>query len=61
MKSGKWIFLVLAVLAAVMMMLIGVSVGFRSILGVIASIIGLCAVMGFGFARKKKMREKGLI
>ncbi|MGD6818398.1 YlaF family protein [Metabacillus sp. 84] len=61
MKSVKWRFLVLAVLAAVMMMMIGISVGLRSILGIVASIIGLCAVMGFGFATKKRMREKGLL
>ncbi|AZB42784.1 hypothetical protein CEF21_11025 [Bacillus sp. FJAT-42376] len=61
MKPGKWIFLVLAILAAVMMMMIGVSVGLRSVLGILASIIGLCAVMGFGFATKKRMREKGLL
>ncbi|MFD2213010.1 MULTISPECIES: DUF5325 family protein [Bacillaceae] len=61
MKQGKWIFLVLAVLAALFMIGIGVAVGERSILGIILAIIGLNAVMATGFIMKKRMREKGLI
>ncbi|MCM3160345.1 YlaF family protein [Metabacillus litoralis] len=61
MKQGKWIFLVLAVLAALFMIGIGVAVGERSILGIILAIIGLNAVMAAGFIMKKRMREKGLI
>jgi Family of unknown function (DUF5325) len=61
MKQGKWIFLVLAVLAALFMIGIGVAVGERSILGIILAIIGLNAVMATGFIIKKRMREKGLI
>lgn len=61
MKQGKWIFLVLAVLAALFMIGIGVAVGERSILGIIFAIIGLNAVMATGFIMKKRMREKGLI
>lgn len=61
MKQGKWIFLVLAVLAYSFMIGIGVAVGERSILGIILAIIGLNAVMATGFIMKKRMREKGLI
>jgi Family of unknown function (DUF5325) len=61
MKKGKWIFLVLAFLAAFCMIGIGVAVGQRSILGIILAIIGLNAVMGSGFAMKKRMREKGIL
>ncbi|MFY4773700.1 YlaF family protein [Metabacillus sp. RGM 3146] len=61
MKLGKWIFAVLAILAVVFMMLIAVSIGMQNALGVIGSIIGLFAVMGCGFALKKRMREKGLL
>ncbi|MGM9929870.1 MAG: DUF5325 family protein [Bacillus sp. (in: firmicutes)] len=57
--GNKGIFLVLAILAACAMAGIGVSVGFRSVIGIIISIIALCAVMGFGFATKKKYREAG--
>jgi hypothetical protein len=61
MKLGKWIFLVLAFLAAACMIGIGIAVGERSILGIILAIIGLNAVMASGFIMKKRMREKGLI
>lgn len=61
MKKGKWIFLVLATIAAVCMIGIGVAVGERSILGIVLAIIGLNAVMATGFIMKKRMREKGII
>lgn len=38
---------------------IGIAIGERSVMGVIASIIALVIVMGFGFKKKKKMREAG--
>ncbi|MTH52578.1 hypothetical protein GKZ89_04095 [Bacillus mangrovi] len=59
MKSVKWKFLLLAVLAAAMMALVGISVSYRSVFGIILGILGLCAVMGFGFAQKKRLRESG--
>jgi len=57
--GNKWIFLVLAILAACCMAGIGISVGFRSVVGIILSIIALIIVMGFGFTTKKKYREAG--
>ncbi|WP_078434469.1 MULTISPECIES: YlaF family protein [Metabacillus] len=61
MKPGKWIFLVLAILAAVCMAGIGIAIGERSIVGILLAIIGLNGVMATGFIFKRKMREKGLI
>ncbi len=61
MKPGKWIFLVLAILAAICMIGIGIAVGERSIVGILFAIIGLNGVMATGFILKKKMREKGMI
>ncbi len=61
MKIGKWIFLVLACVAALSMIGIGIAVGERSLLGVLLSIVLLNAVMAFGFILKKRMREKGLL
>lgn len=61
MKSGKWVFFLLALIAAGSMICIGIAVGERSILGILLSIIVLIAAMGFGFATKKKMRDKGLL
>ncbi|QGQ47000.1 YlaF family protein [Metabacillus sediminilitoris] len=61
MKVGKWIFLLLASLAAACMIGIGIAVGERSILGIVLAIIGLNAVMASGFILKKRMREKGLL
>ncbi|PLS16538.1 hypothetical protein CVD28_15755 [Bacillus sp. M6-12] len=55
----KWNFLFLAFLAAASMAGIGISVGERSTIGIIVSIIALNAIMGYGFAAKKKMRDQG--
>ncbi|WP_163101357.1 DUF5325 family protein [Peribacillus alkalitolerans] len=57
--NGKGIFLFLAFLAAACMMLAGVAIGERSILGLLLSLLGLIAVMGFGFATKSKYRREG--
>lgn len=61
MKSGKWIFFLLAFIAAGSMVGVGIAVGERSILGILISILALIAAMGFGFATKKKMRDKGIL
>ena len=64
--GDKKIFLFLAILAALCMAAVGISVGLRevigglgSIAGIIISIIALIAVMGYGFTLKKKYREEG--
>ncbi|WP_307342040.1 YlaF family protein [Metabacillus malikii] len=61
MKAGKWIFLVLASLAALSMVGIGIAIGLKSLLGVIMSIIALNVIMASGFILKKKMRENGIL
>lgn len=61
MRLGKWIFIVLAFLAAASMIGIGIAVGERSILGIVLAIVGLNAVMASGFIMKKRMREKGIL
>ncbi|RFU71126.1 hypothetical protein D0469_04085 [Peribacillus saganii] len=55
----KWNFLLLAFLAAASMAGIGISVGERSLIGIIICILALIGIMGYGFATKKKMREQG--
>ena len=55
----KWNFLILAILAAMSIGSIGVFIAEKSIIGIIAAIVILCAIMGFGFSQKKKMREAG--
>lgn len=59
MKEIKWIFVFFAIATAFSIMGIGVAIGERSLLGVIASILAIIFVMGFGFKTKRKMREKG--
>ncbi|MCD7033948.1 YlaF family protein [Metabacillus sp. GX 13764] len=59
MKLGKWIFVVLAILAVIFMMLIAVSIGMQNIWGILGAIIGLVIVMGAGFALKGRMRREG--
>ncbi|WP_324606979.1 YlaF family protein [Metabacillus indicus] len=61
MKSGKWIFFLLAFTAAASMVAVGIAVGERSIIGVVLSLLALTGAMGFGFATKKKMRDKGML
>jgi len=60
-KNIKWVFVLYSILALLCMMLIGVSVGLRSIPGILISIVLLIFVMGFGFKTKKKLREQGLL
>ena len=55
----KLVFLLLAILAAVCMAGVGISVGYRSIVGIIMCIIGLSIVMGYGFSKKRKFQEEG--
>lgn len=59
MKQIKWPLLFFAFAAASCMIGIGIAIGERSILGVIACTVALIFVMGFGFKKKKKMREAG--
>lgn len=61
MKNIKWVFALYSLLALLSMFAIGISVGLRSIPGILASILLLILVMGFGFKTKKKMRDKGLL
>ncbi|MFZ3588098.1 DUF5325 family protein [Bacillus sp. DJP31] len=58
MKQPNIVFLILAFLTAFLIILIGIAVGERSILGIIGSIVGIVAMMGIGFTYKKKLREK---
>lgn len=58
MKQINIIFLVLAFLTAFFMILIGISVGERSIFGIFGAIIGIVVTIGAGFTYKKKLREK---
>ncbi len=53
--------LLFAIATAVCIMLIGVAVAEKSLLGIILSIIAVIIVTGLGFTTKKKMRENGRI
>ena len=55
----KWNFLVLAILATIAIGSIGVSIAEKSWIGIVVAIVLLCAIMGFGFSMKKKIREAG--
>lgn len=57
MGQIKWTFLLLAILSAVCMMSIGISIGLRSIIGLVVSFVALLLFMGIGFRKKKKMSE----
>ncbi|MBT2641113.1 YlaF family protein [Bacillus sp. ISL-41] len=59
MKQIKWPLLFFAFAAASCMIGIGIAIGERSIAGTLACIITLVFVMGFGFKKKKQMREAG--
>ena len=55
----KWNFLVLSLLATISIGSIGVSIAEKSWIGIVVAIVLLCAIMGFGFSMKKKLREAG--
>lgn len=59
MNQIKWPLLLIAILAAATIMGIGIAIAERSWFGILASIVALVFVMGFGFKTKKKMREAG--
>jgi arginine exporter protein ArgO len=59
LKQIKWPLFFIALLAAATIMGIGISIAERSWIGILACIVGLVFVMGFGFKTKKKMREAG--
>ncbi|MDQ0217221.1 hypothetical protein ELQ35_08190 [Peribacillus cavernae] len=58
MKNIQWNFLILALLATASLAWTGIAIGERSLIGIFLSILALFVIMGFGFATKKKMREK---
>jgi hypothetical protein len=58
MKNIQWNFLILALLATASLAWTGIAIGERSIIGIVLSILALFIIMGYGFATKKKMREK---
>ncbi|EGA90369.1 hypothetical protein GPDM_05956 [Planococcus donghaensis MPA1U2] len=60
-KNIKWIFVLYSLAAIVAMVLIGLAIGLRSVLGIFAAILMLVFVMGLGFKKKKEMREAGLL
>jgi hypothetical protein len=59
MKSVQLIFLLFAIAAACSMMAIGIFIAEENVLGISLSVMMLIIIMGFGFATKKKMRERG--
>ncbi|WP_230129321.1 DUF5325 family protein [Bacillus sp. CECT 9360] len=59
MKNVQWNFLILALLATASLAWTGIAIAERSIIGIVLSIVALFVIMGFGFATKKKKREKG--
>ncbi|WP_010282802.1 YlaF family protein [Bacillus timonensis] len=61
MKNVNIPMLLFAIATAVCIMLIGVSIAEKSVLGIILSIIAVIIVTGLGFTTKKKMRENGRI
>lgn len=57
MKNINFLFLGLAIATVISLMLIGIAIAERSILGIISSILASIVIMGFGFMMKKRMRE----
>ncbi|WP_042349078.1 DUF5325 family protein [Bacillus massiliigorillae] len=57
----KLLFLLLALLATSSMAGVGISIAYRSIIGIILSILAVIIVMGMGFSTKAKLRTAGKI
>ncbi len=60
-KNIKWIFVIYSLAALLAMAGIGLAVGLRSVLGIVAAVLLLIVIMGMGFKKKKEMREAGLL
>jgi uncharacterized membrane protein len=58
MKKINIVFLLLAFLTACFIILIGVAIGERSILGIFGAIFGVIVITGVGFTYKRRLREK---
>jgi hypothetical protein len=55
LKQIKWLFLVLAVIAASCMIGVGIAVAQRSMIGIISFIVATVACFGIGFTLKSKL------
>lgn len=60
MQKLKWSQLFFAVATTLSLVGIGISLGERSVLGVIICLLGATVITGIGFMTKKRLREKGL-
>ncbi|SFA52146.1 hypothetical protein SAMN05192569_103429 [Parageobacillus thermantarcticus] len=61
MKQFQPVSFLLAIFAVIAIMAIGIFIAEQSMIGIIASIVALFIIIGIGFARKKRMREKGML
>ncbi|HWK22628.1 MAG TPA: DUF5325 family protein [Ureibacillus sp.] len=61
MNRAKVVMFIFAVAAMLSMLSIGYSIAAKTVLGIIAGIVALCAVMIIGFKLKRKFREQGLL
>jgi hypothetical protein len=58
LKKVNPFFLLLAVIATISFLGIGIFIAMESFIGVIASILLLVFIMGLGFSKKKKINAK---
>lgn len=58
-KKINAVFLGFAIATVICLMLIGVAIAERSLIGLVFAVISTIFVMGFGFVIKKKWRESG--
>ncbi|AEH48736.1 DUF5325 family protein [Parageobacillus thermoglucosidasius] len=61
MKQFQPVSFLLAIFAVIAIMAIGIFIAEQSMAGIIVSIVALFVICGIGFARKKRMREKGML
>ncbi|MCM3386618.1 YlaF family protein [Ureibacillus chungkukjangi] len=61
MNKAKAVMFIFAVAAMLSMISIGYAIAAKTILGAIAGLVALCAVMFIGFKMKRKFREQNLL
>ncbi|MBP2239977.1 putative membrane protein [Cytobacillus eiseniae] len=59
MQNIKWPLLAFAIVATICIMGVGIAIAEESVVGILACILVLIFIMGFGFKTKKKLRENG--
>ncbi len=61
MENIQYRFLIIAIIGVLFMILIGIMIAEKSLIGVLLAIAGTLGTIGYGFMTKRKLRNAGKI